>query len=98
MEEIKSRSIRLERNAYNISNGTISNDILEIKWPLGVPNSRTPETRHDILPWTMFNLTHQFMPDHELNSIALSKNDAEDLRVRFELILTTKYISYGFFF
>lgn len=81
LENIKSQSIELEKNVYKIANGTISNDILEIKWPLGVPESASPETRHDILPWIFLNLTHQFMPDHEHNTKMLSANDADDLKV-----------------
>lgn len=81
LENIKSQNIELEKNAYKISNGTISNDILEIKWPLGVPESASPETRHDILPWIYLNLTHQFVPDHEHNTKSLSVNDADDLKV-----------------
>lgn len=64
---------------HSISNGSISNDILEIKWPEGVPESDNPETRHDIVAWQLLNLTHQFMPDHEQNTKPLSAVEAKDL-------------------
>lgn len=82
LEAIKSQQFELEENAKSISNGTISNDILEMRWPLGVPESRRPEIRHDIITWTFLNETHQLMPDHEQNSKPLSKVDAEDFAVR----------------
>lgn len=66
--------------AGHISNGTISNDILEVRWPLGVPPSSVPETRHDILVWSHVNETHQFMPDTEQNVAPLSNVDREDIR------------------
>lgn len=78
---LKSQQIELENNAKTISNGTISNNILEIRWPLGVPESKRPEIRHDIIPWTFLNETHQFMPDYELNTKLLSRIDAEDMSV-----------------
>lgn len=70
----------LDENARHISNGTISNDILEIRWPLGVPPASVPETRHDIILWTNLNETHQFMPDSEYNVKLLSDVDREDFR------------------
>lgn len=74
------RSDILNENARRISNGTISNDILQIRWPLGVPPSSVPETRHDILVWTHLNETHLFMPDAEQNIRELSNVDREDIR------------------
>lgn len=76
---IKSSSIKLQQQLHNISNGFISNDILEVKWPEGVPESDNPETRHDIVAWQLLNLTHQFMPDHEQNTKPLSPLEAKDL-------------------
>ncbi len=79
LETLKASSIKLQQQIHNISNGTISNDILEVKWPVGVPDSNNPETRHDIVPWQLLNLTHQFMPDHEQNTKRLSPLEAKDL-------------------
>lgn len=79
LEAIKSASIKLQQQLYNTSNGSMSNDVLEIKWPVGVPESENPETRHDIVPWQLLNLTHQFMPDHEQNTKLLSPLEAKDL-------------------
>lgn len=79
LETIKSSSVKLQQQMHRISNGSISNDILEIKWPEGVPESDNPETRHDIVAWQLLNLTHQFMPDHEQNTKPLSTLEAKDL-------------------
>lgn len=79
LERIKSASITLQQQLHNISNGSISNDILEVKWPEGVPESDSPETRHDIVAWQLLNLTHQFMPDHEQNTRPLSPLEAKDI-------------------
>lgn len=79
METIKSSSIKLQQELHNISNGSLSNDILEVKWPEGVPESDNPETRHDIVAWQLMNLTHQFMPDHEQNTKPLSPLEAKDV-------------------
>lgn len=79
LETIKSASIKLQQQLLNTSNGSMSNDVLEIKWPVGVPESDNPETRHDIVPWHLLNLTHQFMPDHEQNTKLLSPLEAKDL-------------------
>lgn len=79
LETIKTASMKLQHQLHNISNGSISNDILEIKWPVGVPESDNPETRHDIVAWQLLNLTHQFMPDHEQNTKLLTPLEATDL-------------------
>uniref|UniRef100_A0A7G3AFQ6 Hexosyltransferase n=1 Tax=Lutzomyia longipalpis TaxID=7200 RepID=A0A7G3AFQ6_LUTLO len=70
--------VMLERNSTEISNGSISNDILEIRWPLGVPPSSIPATRHDLLTWTMLNETHSFLLDSETNVAPLPGIDAAD--------------------
>lgn len=80
LETIRTRSKTLNEHSRRISNGTISNDILEIRWPLGVPPPSVPETRHDILIWTNLNETHQFMPDAEQNVKPLSNVDRDDFR------------------
>lgn len=81
LESNKAQSIKLDENARRISGSTISNDILEIRWPLGVPPPSYPETRHDIIIWTHLNETHQFMPDSESNIKQLSEVDREDFKV-----------------
>lgn len=91
MEANKAQSIELDENARHISDSTISNDILEIRWPLGVPPSSYPDTRHDIIAWTNLNETHQFMPDAENNIKQLSDIDREDFKVRIK----KRLISYG---
>ncbi|KAJ6638640.1 Chondroitin sulfate synthase 2, partial [Pseudolycoriella hygida] len=80
LEAIKSSSMKLKHQIHNISNGSISNGILEVKWPEGVPESENPETRHDIVPWQFLNLTHQFMPDHEQITKMHSLLEANDLK------------------
>lgn len=69
----------MEQKSYRIANGTISNNILEIRWPLGVPLASAPETRHDILMWHLINRTHIFLPNGEINIEPLSTIDSLDL-------------------
>lgn len=87
LEAVKSKINALELEAQNISNGTISNNILEVKWPLGVPTSNKPQYRHDIIVWTQLNLTHSFMGDQETNVKALSKVEAKDIKKILDRIL-----------
>lgn len=81
MEELQRKQKRNENEAEVILNGTIPNDILEIRWPLGVPQSETPETRYDIISWVYLNLTHSFMWDSENNVKELPKIEQEDIQV-----------------
>lgn len=60
----------------------ISNDILQVRWPIGVPMQSKPETRHDLLLWSLMNETHQITPDSENNVKLLSRIDQEDIKVR----------------
>lgn len=62
-----------------MGNGTIRNDILEVRWPVGVPPESVPETRFDVSVWTAMNRTHSFNYDPETNVKPLSKVDALDL-------------------
>lgn len=71
----------MEKKVQNISNGSISNDILEIRWPIGVSMPSIPETRHDLLVWSLLNETHQIMPNFDDNVKELSKIDQEDIKV-----------------
>lgn len=81
LEAIYAQSKKLDETVQHILNGTISNDILEIRWPLGVPPQSNPEIRHDLLIWSLLNETHQIMPNSELNAAKLSKIDQEDVKV-----------------
>lgn len=87
LEQIQKKMSQLENESRQISNGTISNEILEVKWPLGVPESSSYQSRHDILLWTNFNLTHSFMSEPDTNVKELSKIDAEDIRKILDRIL-----------
>lgn len=80
LEAVQSRIESLEKEAKGVGNGTISNDVLEVTWPLGVPNSNKPQSRHDLIVWTNLNLTHSFMGDEGVNVKPLSKIDAQDIR------------------
>lgn len=80
LERINHRKQQIHDQASTISNGTLPNDILEVRWPLGVPKPNPPESRHDIVPWTHLNLTHSFMWNSEVNVRPLSTVDAEDIR------------------
>uniref|UniRef100_A0AAG5DVZ9 Hexosyltransferase n=1 Tax=Anopheles atroparvus TaxID=41427 RepID=A0AAG5DVZ9_ANOAO len=70
----------LHAEAMQISNGTLLNDILEVRWPLGVPKTNPPESRHDVIPWIALNTTHAFMWNSEVNVHRLSAVDEEDIR------------------
>lgn len=72
-------------------NGSISNDILQVRWPLGVPPPSQPETRYDVLTWSLMNETHQIMPNSEENVRLLSKIDQEDIKVRSSMFFSCKY-------
>lgn len=87
LEEVKREIIKLEREARGIGNGSISNNILEVRWPLGVPISMKPQYRHDIILWTHLNLTHSFMSEDGGNVKRLSNIDAADIRKILDSIL-----------
>lgn len=87
LEDIQKKTLQLELESQNISNGTISNDILEVKWPLGVPVSAPPQSRHDILQWINLNLTHSFMSEPDSNVKELTKIEAEDIKKILDRIL-----------
>uniref|UniRef100_A0A1S4KFX2 Hexosyltransferase n=1 Tax=Culex quinquefasciatus TaxID=7176 RepID=A0A1S4KFX2_CULQU len=80
LEQINAAKEQIHLEASAISNGTLSNDILEVRWPLGVPKPNPSESRHDIIPWTHLNLTHSFMYTSEINVRPLSSVDAEDMQ------------------
>lgn len=79
LEETNRQLIELEKKSQTVSNGTIKNDILEVRWPIGVPPESVPETRFDVSVWTAMNLTHSYNYDPETNVRRLSKVDAVDL-------------------
>lgn len=81
LEAIHAESHRLEQSVKQILNGSISNDILQVRWPLGVPPPNQPETRYDVLTWSLMNETHQIMPNSDENIRLLSKIDQEDIKV-----------------
>lgn len=87
LEAVQTKIKSLEQEAKTIENGTISNNILEIKWPLGVPNSVKPQYRHDMIVWTNLNLTHSFMGEDGVNAKQLSKIDAQDIQKILDGIL-----------
>lgn len=92
LEALKSQSVRLAQRAGRISNGTLSNAVLEVRWPLGVAPAVRPETRHDLQPWQVLNETHMLMPDHERNVAPLAAVDADDLRVSINGVFGVLFI------
>lgn len=82
MEAIHAESRQLDETVKRIMNGSISNDILQVRWPLGVPAQSQPETRYDLQNWSLMNETHQIMPNTDDNIKVLSKIDQEDIKVR----------------
>ncbi|XP_030381520.1 chondroitin sulfate synthase 2 isoform X2 [Scaptodrosophila lebanonensis] len=87
LEMVQQRGYALEHKSYRIANGSISNNILEIRWPLGVPPASAPETRHDILTWQLINGTHSFLPNAEHVVAPLSRIDALDFEKVLEIAL-----------
>lgn len=87
LEAVQAKIKSLEQEAQSIGNGTISNSVLEVKWPLGVPNSAKPQFRHDMIVWTHLNLTHSFIGDDGSNIKPLSKVDARDIQKILDRIL-----------
>lgn len=87
LETVQTKIRNLEQEAQSIGNGTISNNVLEVKWPLGVPNSVKPQYRHDMIVWTHLNLTHSFMSDDGANVKRLSKVEAQDIQKILDRIL-----------
>jgi chondroitin polymerizing factor len=87
LENVKRKINSLENEAKRIGNGEISKNILEVKWPLGVPSSVKPQHRHDMIVWMNLNLTHSFMGDDGLNVKPLSNVDAEDIKKILDGIL-----------
>ncbi|XP_055370985.1 chondroitin sulfate glucuronyltransferase [Condylostylus longicornis] len=79
LDALREKSYQLEKKSYFIANGTIPNDILEIRWPLGTIPVSMPETRHDIITWHFINRTHTFMPNHENAIEPLKQIDLQDL-------------------
>ncbi|KAL7744560.1 hypothetical protein ACLKA6_017077 [Drosophila palustris] len=89
LELVQQRGYELEQKSYRIANGSISNKILEIRWPLGVPPPSAPETRHDILMWQLLNGTHSFLPNANADHAVapLSRIDASDFAKVLEITL-----------
>lgn len=83
LESIHAESRQLDETVKRIMNGSISNDILQVRWPLGVPPPSLPEIRHDLQIWSLMNETHQIMPNSEENIKLLSRIDQEDVKVRY---------------
>lgn len=81
LEAIHNESRQLETAVKQIMNGSISNDILQVRWPLGVGPPSMPDTRYDLLTWALMNETHQIMPNSDDNEKMLSKIDREDIKV-----------------
>ncbi|CRL04340.1 CLUMA_CG017432, isoform A, partial [Clunio marinus] len=87
LEAVQSRIKSLEREAQNVGNGTVAKNVLEVHWPLGVPNSVKPAVRHDMLVWTHLNLTHSFMGDEGVNVKPLNKIDSQNIKKILDGIL-----------
>lgn len=86
---MQQRGYALEQKSYRIANGSISNKILEIRWPLGVPPPSAPETRHDMLTWQMLNGTHSFLPNANADHAVapLSRIESQDFDKVLEIAL-----------
>lgn len=94
LESIHAESQQLDDTVKQILNGSISNDILQVRWPLGVPPPSMPETRYDIQNWSLMNETHQIMPSSEENIKLLPKFDQEDVKVSYFLLFFVDLITF----
>lgn len=63
----------------NVKLGHLPDSLLEKHWPIGVPQSKPAETRHDMIHWDFMNETHVFMWNSETNARLLPPPDKEDL-------------------
>ena len=100
LESIYAQSHRLDKAVKQIMKDGISNDILQVRWPLGVPPPSQPETRYDVLTWSLMNQTHQIMPNSEENIRLMSKIDQEDIKVRLSfsnIVFFTNILKNKFF-
>lgn len=88
LETVKKKIASLEQEAQSIGNGTIASEVLKFSWPLGVPESQKPLSRHDIILWTNLNLTHRLMGANGVNILPLSKVDSQDIQKVLDGILT----------
>lgn len=73
---------RMHQNVVEYSNvklGNLPDSLLEKHWPIGVPQSKPAETRHDMINWDFMNETHAFMWNTETNVKLLPPPDKEDL-------------------
>lgn len=59
--------------------GKLPDSILEKHWPIGVPEPKPAETRHDLFNWDLLNETHIFMWNSEMNVKELHISDQHDL-------------------
>ncbi|XP_017871460.1 PREDICTED: chondroitin sulfate synthase 2 [Drosophila arizonae] len=87
LDMVQQRGYALEQKSYRIANGSISNKILEIRWPLGVPPPSAPETRHDMLTWQLLNETHSMLPNSDHAVAPLSRIEALDFAKVLEITL-----------
>lgn len=88
LNDLRENNKKLEHDTYRIANGSISNNILEIRWPLGVPDPGTAETRHDLNVWQFMNTTHMFLPNADSAVEPLSRIDALDFQKILEVAIS----------
>lgn len=88
LNDLREKNRKLEHDTYKIANGSISNNILEIRWPLGVPEQGVAETRYDINVWQHLNKTHMFIPNAESAVEPLSRIDSMDFQKVLEVAIS----------
>lgn len=88
LNDLREKNRKLEKETYKIANGSISNNILEIRWPLGVPDAGTAETRHDLNVWQFMNSTHMFLPNADNAIEPLSRIDYVDFQKMLEVAIS----------
>lgn len=74
-EEINRHTVEYQAVKYN----NLPDRLLEKRWPVGVPEAKPAETRHDIITYQHLNETHVFMWDAEQNAKLLPEQDKLDL-------------------
>uniref|UniRef100_A0A336K0T1 Hexosyltransferase n=1 Tax=Culicoides sonorensis TaxID=179676 RepID=A0A336K0T1_CULSO len=79
LEKLHEKMDRTLQEFHSVKFGNLPDTLLEKHWPIGVRNSKPPETRHDLIQWDFMNETHIFMWNSETNLRVLPQQDKHDL-------------------
>ncbi|XP_063707843.1 chondroitin sulfate glucuronyltransferase [Culicoides brevitarsis] len=79
LENLREKMSRNLEEYENVKLGHLPDSLLEKHWPIGVPESKPAETRHDLISWDFLNETHIFMWNAETNVKELPLPDKQDI-------------------